>query len=105
MAGHIPKKCHLLNKKQRPNGWKIGPRHAKGILDALDADEKLKEKHQAAYREITAFLAKNDPNQDKADDSMTDSPVKGAAIAFRPKEKEARASFFYHTYPLRNNTI
>jgi len=94
--GHTPKKCYILNKRIRPEGWKVQKKHANGVLEALEADKTLKKRYGTAYKELTAG------NTEETE------PVKNATVNYRPASTfvtNPYASFATATYPLRDSTI
>jgi len=99
---HPAKKYYILNKRLRPEGWKVQGKHANGVLEALEADETLKKRYGTAYKKLTAGNTEDT------------EPIKGATVNYRPAltpgtdlyvPTDPHASFATAIYPLRDNTI
>src|SRR6266566_5867808 len=75
MKGHTVKKCYILNKRLRPEGYKIQGKYSKSILEALEANETLKKRYGPAYKELTASNM-----EERTDTDYT----KGTAVSYRP---------------------
>ena len=96
MKGHTVKKCYILNKRLRLEGYKIQGKYGKSILEALEANETFKKRYGTAYKELTVG------NTEETE------PVKGVAVSYRPAPTfvtNPHASFAIATYPLSDSTI
>ena len=96
IKGHPAKKCYILNKRIQPEGWKVQRKHAKGVLEAFEADKTLKKRYGTAYKELTAG------NTEETE------PVKDTMINYRPAPifvTDPYAFFATAIYPFRDSTI
>src|SRR6266566_1553268 len=102
IKGYPVKKCYILNKRLRLEGWKVQGKHVNGVLEIFEADKTLKKRYGTAYKELTAGNTEDT------------EPVKGAAVSYRPAltpgtdlyvPTDPHASFATATYPLRDSTI
>src|SRR6266566_1304043 len=102
IKGHPVKKCYILNKRLRLEGWKVQGKHINSVLETLETDEILKKRYGTTYKELTAGNTEDT------------EPVKDTTVNYRPTftpgtdlyvPTDPHASFATATYPLRDNTI
>jgi len=91
--GYTPKKCYIFNKRFRPDGWKVLGKHAKDILEALEANKTLKKRYNSAYKKVTALLYNN---SNKSIDTMKRVVIRIKVLS---------TSFVSTIYPFHDSTI